>query len=88
MADRCTWDLTWVHLYLHMPTSCLGEVSLGVSTAQSPFLPERFLVLRNVSANDPSLFFFPSAGYGFLPSEPMETVARRQELIHKQNIAR
>lgn len=28
------------------------------------------------------------AGYGFLPSEPMETVARRQELIHKQNIAR
>uniref|UniRef100_H3CTX8 Sterile alpha motif domain containing 7 n=1 Tax=Tetraodon nigroviridis TaxID=99883 RepID=H3CTX8_TETNG len=30
----------------------------------------------------------PSAGYGFLPSEPMETVARRQELIHKQNIAR
>ncbi|XP_076004259.1 sterile alpha motif domain-containing protein 7 isoform X2 [Genypterus blacodes] len=31
---------------------------------------------------------FPGAGYGFLPSEPMETVARRQELIHKQNIAR
>ncbi|KAM9789412.1 sterile alpha motif domain-containing protein 7 [Neosynchiropus ocellatus] len=31
---------------------------------------------------------FPAAGYGFLPSEPMETVARRQELIHKQNIAR
>ncbi|KAK5860212.1 hypothetical protein PBY51_021705 [Eleginops maclovinus] len=32
---------------------------------------------------------FPgAAGYGFLPSEPMETVARRQEFIHKQNIAR
>ncbi|XP_058504404.1 sterile alpha motif domain-containing protein 7 [Solea solea] len=32
---------------------------------------------------------FPgAAGYGFLPSEPMESVARRQELIHKQNIAR
>ncbi|XP_024130252.1 sterile alpha motif domain-containing protein 7 [Oryzias melastigma] len=32
---------------------------------------------------------FPGpAGYGFLPSEPMETVARRQELLHKQNIAR
>lgn len=32
---------------------------------------------------------FPGAGgYGFMPSEPMETVARRQELIHKQNIAR
>ncbi|XP_062337274.1 sterile alpha motif domain-containing protein 7 isoform X2 [Osmerus eperlanus] len=31
---------------------------------------------------------FPGAGYGFLPTEPMETVARRQELIHKQNIAR
>ncbi|KAJ3595713.1 hypothetical protein NHX12_005016 [Muraenolepis orangiensis] len=31
---------------------------------------------------------FSGAGYGFLPSEPMETVARRQELIHKQNIAR
>ncbi|XP_063076207.1 sterile alpha motif domain-containing protein 7 [Engraulis encrasicolus] len=32
---------------------------------------------------------FPApAGYSFLPSEPMETVARRQELIHKQNIAR
>lgn len=32
---------------------------------------------------------FPGAGgYRFLPSEPMETVARRQELIHKQNIAR
>ncbi|XP_048845898.1 sterile alpha motif domain-containing protein 7 [Brienomyrus brachyistius] len=29
-----------------------------------------------------------SAGYGFLPSEPLETVARRQEMIHKQNIAR
>ncbi|KAM9790545.1 sterile alpha motif domain-containing protein 7 [Syngnathus typhle] len=32
---------------------------------------------------------FPGpAGYGFLPSEPMETAARRQELIHKQNMAR
>ncbi|AWP03817.1 putative sterile alpha motif domain-containing protein 7 [Scophthalmus maximus] len=32
---------------------------------------------------------FPgAAGYGFLPTEPMESVARRQELIHKQNIAR
>ncbi|CAL8344167.1 unnamed protein product [Merluccius merluccius] len=31
---------------------------------------------------------FSGAGYGFLPSEPMETVARRQELFHKQNIAR
>ncbi|XP_010892946.1 sterile alpha motif domain-containing protein 7 [Esox lucius] len=31
---------------------------------------------------------FPGASYNFLPSEPMETVARRQELIHKQNIAR
>ncbi|KAI1882757.1 hypothetical protein AGOR_G00238220 [Albula goreensis] len=31
---------------------------------------------------------FPAAGYGFLPSEPMETVARRQEMLHKQNIAR
>ncbi|XP_018609037.1 sterile alpha motif domain-containing protein 7 isoform X2 [Scleropages formosus] len=31
---------------------------------------------------------FPPAGYSFLPSEPMETVARRQEMIHKQNMAR
>ncbi|XP_051255345.1 sterile alpha motif domain-containing protein 7 [Dicentrarchus labrax] len=32
---------------------------------------------------------FPGAGgYGFMSSEPMETVARRQELIHKQNMAR
>lgn len=31
---------------------------------------------------------FPGAGYSFMPTEPMETVARRQELIHKQNIAR
>ncbi|KAJ8357064.1 hypothetical protein SKAU_G00198580 [Synaphobranchus kaupii] len=31
---------------------------------------------------------FPGAGYGFLPSEPIETVARRQEMLHKQNIAR
>ncbi|KAJ8270374.1 hypothetical protein GJAV_G00113700 [Gymnothorax javanicus] len=31
---------------------------------------------------------FPGAGYGFLPSEPMETVARRQEMLHKQNLAR
>ncbi|XP_066565043.1 sterile alpha motif domain-containing protein 7 [Amia ocellicauda] len=31
---------------------------------------------------------FPGAGYGFLPSEPMESVARRQEMIHKQNLAR
>ncbi|KAL4635853.1 sterile alpha motif domain-containing protein 7 isoform X1 [Arapaima gigas] len=31
---------------------------------------------------------FPPAGYSFLPSEPMETVARRHEMIHKQNIAR
>ncbi|KAF4089488.1 hypothetical protein AMELA_G00066430 [Ameiurus melas] len=29
-----------------------------------------------------------SGGYGFLPPESMETVARRQEIIHKQNIAR
>ncbi len=31
---------------------------------------------------------FHFAGYGFLPTESMETVARRQELFHKQNIAR
>ncbi|XDV27700.1 hypothetical protein PO909_031195 [Leuciscus waleckii] len=31
---------------------------------------------------------FPGTGYSFLPTETMETVARRQELIHKQNIAR
>ncbi|XP_051555041.1 sterile alpha motif domain-containing protein 7-like [Myxocyprinus asiaticus] len=31
---------------------------------------------------------FPGTGYGYLPAETMETVARRQELIHKQNIAR
>ncbi|XP_056599884.1 sterile alpha motif domain-containing protein 7 [Triplophysa dalaica] len=31
---------------------------------------------------------FPGTGYGFLPAESMETVARRHELIHKQNIAR
>ncbi|XP_036410554.1 sterile alpha motif domain-containing protein 7 [Megalops cyprinoides] len=31
---------------------------------------------------------FPGGGYGFLPSEPMETVARRQEMLHKQSIAR
>ncbi|CDQ56245.1 unnamed protein product [Oncorhynchus mykiss] len=31
---------------------------------------------------------FPGVGYSVMPSEPMETVARRQELIHKQNIAR
>ncbi|RXM28228.1 Sterile alpha motif domain-containing protein 7 [Acipenser ruthenus] len=31
---------------------------------------------------------FPGAGYGFVPSESMDSVARRQELIHKQNLAR
>ncbi|XP_077088233.1 sterile alpha motif domain-containing protein 7 [Siphateles boraxobius] len=31
---------------------------------------------------------FPGTGYSFLPTETMETVSRRQELIHKQNIAR
>ncbi|XP_038860422.1 sterile alpha motif domain-containing protein 7-like [Salvelinus namaycush] len=31
---------------------------------------------------------FPGVGYSFMPSEPMETVARRHELIHKQNVAR
>ncbi|TDH05892.1 hypothetical protein EPR50_G00127160 [Perca flavescens] len=36
----------------------------------------------------PGRAFPGAAGYGFLPSEPMETVARRQEFIHKQNIAR
>ncbi|KAM8728040.1 sterile alpha motif domain-containing protein 7 [Acanthopagrus schlegelii] len=36
----------------------------------------------------PGRAFPGAAGYGFLPSEPIETVARRQELIHKQNIAR
>ncbi|XP_061834783.1 sterile alpha motif domain-containing protein 7 isoform X1 [Nerophis lumbriciformis] len=36
----------------------------------------------------PGRTFSAAAGYGFLPSEPMETVARRQELIHKQNMAR
>ncbi|XP_028988859.1 sterile alpha motif domain-containing protein 7 [Betta splendens] len=36
----------------------------------------------------PGRAFPGAAGYSFLPSEPMETVARRQELIHKQNIAR
>lgn len=33
-------------------------------------------------------FLLLIAGYGFLSTEPVETVARRQELIHKQNIAR
>uniref|UniRef100_A0A3B4A4Z3 SAM domain-containing protein n=1 Tax=Periophthalmus magnuspinnatus TaxID=409849 RepID=A0A3B4A4Z3_9GOBI len=36
----------------------------------------------------PGRAFPGAAGYGFMPTEPMETVARRQELIHKQNIAR
>ncbi|XP_051944001.1 sterile alpha motif domain-containing protein 7 [Hippocampus zosterae] len=36
----------------------------------------------------PGRTFPGAAGYGFLPSEPMETAARRQELIHKQNMAR
>ncbi|XP_006637857.2 sterile alpha motif domain-containing protein 7 isoform X2 [Lepisosteus oculatus] len=31
---------------------------------------------------------YPGAGYGFLPTEPIESVARRQEMIHKQNLAR
>lgn len=31
---------------------------------------------------------YPGTGYNFLQTESMETVARRQELIHKQNIAR
>ncbi|XP_039617020.1 sterile alpha motif domain-containing protein 7 isoform X2 [Polypterus senegalus] len=31
---------------------------------------------------------FQGAGFGFLPSEPMDSVARRQEMIHKQNLAR
>ncbi|XP_053358395.1 sterile alpha motif domain-containing protein 7 [Clarias gariepinus] len=32
--------------------------------------------------------FSSAGGYGFLPPDSMETVARRQEIIHKQNIAR
>ncbi|XP_027009319.2 sterile alpha motif domain-containing protein 7 isoform X1 [Tachysurus fulvidraco] len=32
--------------------------------------------------------FSSSGGYGFLPPDSMETVARRQEILHKQNIAR
>ncbi|XP_019712276.1 sterile alpha motif domain-containing protein 7 [Hippocampus comes] len=36
----------------------------------------------------PGRTFPGAAGYGFLPSEPMESAARRQELIHKQNMAR
>ncbi|XP_051989790.1 sterile alpha motif domain-containing protein 7-like [Xyrauchen texanus] len=31
---------------------------------------------------------YPGTGYAFLPTETMETVARRQEFIHKQNMAR
>ncbi|XP_062849752.1 sterile alpha motif domain-containing protein 7 [Trichomycterus rosablanca] len=33
-------------------------------------------------------FAAPGQSYGFLPPESMETVARRQEILHKQNIAR
>lgn len=49
---------------------------------------QRVYKRMSMSINGFSFGFSPSAGYGFLPSEPMETVARRQELIHKQNIAR
>ncbi|XP_005992804.1 sterile alpha motif domain-containing protein 7 isoform X1 [Latimeria chalumnae] len=31
---------------------------------------------------------YPAAGYSFMQSESMDTFARRQELIHKQNFAR
>ncbi|XP_061777122.1 sterile alpha motif domain-containing protein 7 isoform X2 [Nerophis ophidion] len=44
--------------------------------------------LASHAAMLPGRTFSGAAGYGFLPSEPMETVARRQELIHKQNMAR
>lgn len=91
--DRYTWGLTWGHPCLHMPMSSLGELSLEqVSKARSTsYLLERFpACLRGMwmSINSLSLCFYLSVGYGFLPTEPMETVARRQELIHKQNIAR
>ncbi|NWX23974.1 SAMD7 protein, partial [Aegotheles bennettii] len=42
-------------------------------------------------ANMPSILsnrLYPGPGYSFLPPESMEAVARRQELVQKQNIAR
>ncbi|KAI5103717.1 sterile alpha motif domain-containing protein 7 isoform X2, partial [Silurus meridionalis] len=47
----------------------------------APPLPPHSTVLTGRS-------FSSAGGYGFLPPESMETVARRQEIIHKQNMAR
>ncbi len=42
MQDRCTWDLTWVHLYLRMPMSCQEELfQEQVSTARCTSMPDR-----------------------------------------------
>ncbi|XP_026792350.3 sterile alpha motif domain-containing protein 7 isoform X1 [Pangasianodon hypophthalmus] len=56
-------------------------VSSSESRPLAPPLPPQSAVLTGRA-------FSSAGGYGFLPPESMETVARRQEIIHKQNIAR
>lgn len=65
-----------------------GRAIPGPGEHSTLCLRESVLVCFSFQALTVCLSFCFSAGYGFLPSEPMETVARRQELIHKQNIAR
>ncbi|XP_058250636.1 sterile alpha motif domain-containing protein 7 [Hemibagrus wyckioides] len=56
-------------------------VSSSESRPLAPPLPPHSAVLAGRA-------FSSAGGYSFLPPDSMETVARRQEILHKQNIAR
>ncbi|TSL47690.1 Sterile alpha motif domain-containing protein 11 [Bagarius yarrelli] len=56
-------------------------VSSSESRPLAPPLPPHSAVLTGRA-------FSSAGGYSFLPADTMETVARRQEILHKQNIAR
>lgn len=71
MPDKCTWDLTWVHLYLRMPMSSRGGLSLEqVSKARYPSCLRRFPArLKRMSVSISCLFFaFLSLSWLWLPS--------------------
>lgn len=88
MLDKCTWDLTWVHLYLHMPTSSQGELSLEqVSKARYPSCLRRFpacLKRMSVSINSFSFCFSLSLSWLWLPSLRAHGNSRTETRTHSQ----
>lgn len=76
---------TWVHLLICIPSGPLGPTLAFVATKD-----RRERVLGWPCTTPPPGFVLCPLppGYGFLPPAQAEMLARQQELLRKQNLAR